>query len=73
MGKKGKCVFSFVIARDLSVLQLITVKKTTSQSYPSPFDDGGGEDSQQGDGRAPAHRDFRDKYFKGFKKDGTEI
>ncbi|KAH9963840.1 tRNA guanosine-2'-O-methyltransferase [Russula dissimulans] len=64
--------------------RLITIRKTTSESYPPPtFESqtapqGGGESEEAGEGdseseppvhvHVPAHRDFREKYFKGFNK-----
>jgi tRNA (guanine10-N2)-methyltransferase len=48
--------------------RLITIRKTTDVDYPPPtFDNSpsGGEDT---DGmHVPAHKDFREKYFQGFK------
>jgi tRNA (guanine10-N2)-methyltransferase len=46
--------------------KLVTMKKTTVKEYPMPtFDrsEGEGEDQQH----APAHQNFREKYFQGFK------
>lgn len=54
--------------------QLITIRKTTSEKYSSPFEphvndaDTDRIDERQG-GHIPAHRDFREKYFRGFKKE----
>jgi len=61
--------------------RLITIRKFTSQSYPPPtFDSQTASPLQRRDGEAegegsssslthvPAHRDFREKYFQGFKK-----
>jgi len=52
--------------------RLITIKKTTSESFRSPFADGEGTDDEpEGPSteHVPAHKDFREKYFKRFKKD----
>ncbi|KAF9784413.1 tRNA guanosine-2'-O-methyltransferase [Thelephora terrestris] len=54
--------------------RLITIKKCTDESYPPPMlrrtseveiHDGDGEDTGA---HIPAHKDFRVKYFQGFKK-----
>jgi len=61
--------------------RLITIRKVTSQSFPPPtFDSQTASPPHRRDGEAegegsssslihvPAHRDFREKYFQGFKK-----
>ena len=58
--------------------QLITIRKATSQSYPPPIFDSHAaapnrDESEEGDPsplpvHVPAHRDFREKYFQGFRK-----
>lgn len=61
--------------------QLITICKVTSRSYPRPTFDPHAAPTPQGDGaesegdllvrapvHVPAHRDFREKYFQGFRK-----
>ena len=58
--------------------QLITIRKATSQSYPPPtFDSHAAaphdDESAKGEpsplpAHVPAHRDFREKYFQGFRK-----
>jgi len=63
--------------------QLITICKVTSRSYPRPTFDLHAAPTPQGDGaraesegdllvrapvHVPAHRDFREKYFQGFRK-----
>ena len=73
MGKKSAYGFRFsgdFLTRFAS--QLITIKKVTTEKYPSPFDqhfvtqeDIRAEESEH----VPSHKDFREKYFKGFKKD----
>ncbi|EIN11648.1 RNA methylase [Punctularia strigosozonata HHB-11173 SS5] len=46
--------------------RLITIRKTGSAEYPPPtFNADSGGDPVH----VPAHRDFREKYFKGFRKD----
>ncbi|KAF8135476.1 tRNA guanosine-2'-O-methyltransferase [Boletus edulis] len=51
--------------------RLITIRKTTAESYPPPtFDSADINDA--GTLRAPAHKDFREKYFQGFKKASEE-
>jgi tRNA (guanine10-N2)-methyltransferase len=52
--------------------QLITVKKVTAEVYPRPVFKSNGSDSekQQTTAHVPAHKDFREKYFQGFRKDG---
>lgn len=50
--------------------RLITIKKTTSESFGSPFEEGSVDESEGGSTEhVPAHKDFREKYFKRFKKD----
>jgi len=54
--------------------RLITIRKTTSEKYPSPFelpvnDEGSDRTDERQSGHIPAHRDFREKYFRGFKKE----
>ncbi|KAI9510945.1 tRNA guanosine-2'-O-methyltransferase [Russula earlei] len=57
--------------------RLITIRKTTSRLYPPPTFDARravhiGDTEGEGDSdipiHVPAHRDFREKYFQGFKK-----
>ena len=73
MGKKS--AYGFRFSGDLLtrlVSQLITIKKVTTEKYPSPFDQHfvTQEDLQVGESEhVPSHKDFREKYFKGFKKD----
>ncbi|KAF4567631.1 hypothetical protein EYR40_006632 [Pleurotus pulmonarius] len=47
--------------------RLVTIKKVTSDTYPAPFGDNG-EQSQNTTEHEPAHKDFREKYFQGFRK-----
>jgi tRNA (guanine10-N2)-methyltransferase len=50
--------------------KLITIKKTSSAEYPSPsFDSVKDAAEGSGDMYVPAHKDFREKYFQGFRKD----
>ncbi|KAI0930157.1 hypothetical protein AcW1_008911 [Taiwanofungus camphoratus] len=51
--------------------RLITLRKTTSKCYPPPLFS---SPERQGEGsvHVPAHRDFREKYFQGFKKHETD-
>ena len=57
-------------------LQLITIKKTTNTHYPSPYNSAGGDAVSDCDrnenGHVPTHKDFREKYFKGFRRDSDE-
>ncbi|KAJ7680272.1 hypothetical protein DFH06DRAFT_1265322 [Mycena polygramma] len=46
--------------------RLVTIQKTTHKSYPPPSFD---EERDPGE-HIPAHKDFREQYFRGFKKDG---
>ncbi|KAH8119569.1 RNA methylase [Phellopilus nigrolimitatus] len=60
--------------------RLITIRKTTSEEYASPFghtaEGFSAEDDKQmredGESRIPAHKDFREKYFRGFRKDDAD-
>ncbi|CAE6483335.1 unnamed protein product [Rhizoctonia solani] len=50
--------------------RLITMEKVTKEEYPAPTF--GLE--ERANGHTPAHKNFRDKYFKGFRKeDGVDI
>jgi len=46
--------------------RLVTMRKTTSEKYPRPSFD----NDDESETRTPAHKDFRLKYFQGFKKNG---
>ncbi|EJD03356.1 RNA methylase [Fomitiporia mediterranea MF3/22] len=61
--------------------RLITIKKTTGTYYPSPFETSkegkdrvsvSAPDRTGNGGHVPAHKDFREKYFKGFRRDTDE-
>ena len=73
-GRRVKLSIASTPQRGLIHLQLITIRKCTNESYPPPMlrrmpevevDDGDSEEIGQ---RIPAHKDFRVKYFQGFKK-----
>lgn len=50
--------------------RLITLKKTTSAKYPPPtFDTIPVTEAPETPTHIPAHKDFREKYFQGFKRD----
>ncbi|ETW80532.1 hypothetical protein HETIRDRAFT_319345 [Heterobasidion irregulare TC 32-1] len=51
--------------------RLVTIRKTTTHIYPPPrFDSRPEELDQPAENlHIPAHKDFREKYFQGFKKD----
>jgi tRNA (guanine10-N2)-methyltransferase len=49
-------------------VKLVTIKKTTTKEYLTPMFDLSEEEEDQ---HAPAHQNFREKYFRGFKA-GTE-
>ncbi|KAI0320790.1 tRNA guanosine-2'-O-methyltransferase [Amylostereum chailletii] len=54
--------------------RLVTIRKTTSVSYPPPtFEPQSAAKSEIEDVHVPAHRDFREKYFQGFKKADTDL
>ncbi|KIJ67993.1 hypothetical protein HYDPIDRAFT_126592 [Hydnomerulius pinastri MD-312] len=48
--------------------RLITIRKTTTQSHPPPNFDAPETEGEH----IPAHKDFREKYFQGFKKEDGE-
>lgn len=48
--------------------QLITIKKVTTLAYPPPSFDPSGAIISGAPEHVPAHKDFREKYFQGFKK-----
>jgi len=45
----------------------VTIRKTTIERYPPPTFEPVDLDAQE-ETHIPAHRDFREKYFQGFKK-----
>ncbi|KAJ7045462.1 S-adenosyl-L-methionine-dependent methyltransferase [Mycena alexandri] len=45
--------------------RLVTIRKATHESYPPPCF----EEERDPDARIPAHKDFREQYFRGFKKE----
>ena len=49
---------------------MITIRKTTDQKFPPPtFDPAHAvTENPDVDTHVPAHKDFRSKYFQGFKK-----
>ncbi|OJA08681.1 hypothetical protein AZE42_01175 [Rhizopogon vesiculosus] len=49
--------------------RLITIKKTSLVEYPPPSFDSVRDAEESGDMYVPAHKDFREKYFQGFKKE----
>jgi len=49
--------------------RLITIKKTSLVEYPPPPFDSARDAEESGDMYVPAHKDFREKYFQGFKKE----
>lgn len=49
--------------------RLITIKKTAHTDYLPPSFDPVGEAEESRDTHVPAHKDFREKYFQGFKRD----
>ncbi|KAK7676869.1 hypothetical protein QCA50_020205 [Cerrena zonata] len=55
--------------------RLITVRKTSTESYPRPsfasFANAEDSGTPQED-HVPAHKDFREKYFRGFKRDDEQ-
>jgi len=53
--------------------RLITIRKTTSIKFSPPtFDYVGETDLELSQSHVPAHKDFREKYFQGFRKDTEE-
>ncbi|RDX42082.1 tRNA guanosine-2'-O-methyltransferase [Lentinus brumalis] len=51
--------------------RLITVRKITTKKYPPPTFDPAHAVTENADGHVPAHKDFREKYFQGFKKNDS--
>ncbi|KAH7888729.1 tRNA guanosine-2'-O-methyltransferase [Phlebopus sp. FC_14] len=51
--------------------RLVTVRKMTADDYPPPAFDTATAKSTE-DERSPAHRDFREKYFQGFRKESGQ-
>ncbi|KAI1795660.1 tRNA guanosine-2'-O-methyltransferase [Ganoderma leucocontextum] len=53
--------------------RLITIRKTTTEAYPPPTFDPAHAVTENVDVHVPAHKDFREKYFHGFKKNDISI
>ena len=53
------------------MLQLITIRKNTTDQYPPPTFDPSHAVTENVDAHVPAHKDFREKYFQVFKKNET--
>ncbi|KAK1232664.1 hypothetical protein PQX77_003195 [Marasmius sp. AFHP31] len=51
--------------------RLVTIRKTTSERYPPPSFSPSSETEEST--HVPAHRDFREKYFQGFKKTENDV
>ncbi|GLB37684.1 putative RNA methylase family UPF0020 [Lyophyllum shimeji] len=49
--------------------RLVTVRRSTDREYPPPSFQ---QETQQEVTHIPAHKDFREKYFQGFRKDDDE-
>ncbi|KAJ7703248.1 RNA methylase [Mycena rosella] len=45
--------------------RLVTIRKATDESYPPPSF----EEEREPGGHVPGHKDFREQYFRGFKKE----
>ncbi|RDB25139.1 tRNA (guanine(10)-N2)-methyltransferase [Hypsizygus marmoreus] len=50
--------------------RLVTIRKNTDREYPPPSFD---QELQAPSTHIPAHKDFREKYFQGFKKEGEDV
>jgi tRNA (guanine10-N2)-methyltransferase len=46
----------------------VTIKKTTHDSYPPPIFEAKPATLDNKEAHVPAHKDFREKYFQGFRK-----
>ncbi|KAI0066133.1 RNA methylase [Artomyces pyxidatus] len=54
--------------------RLVTIRKTTCESFPPPTFESHAEEGEVEGAHIPAHKDFRGKYFQGFKKEfGTPV
>ncbi|KAI0665934.1 tRNA guanosine-2'-O-methyltransferase [Trametes maxima] len=53
--------------------RLITIRKATSDKYPPPTFDPAHAVTENVTSHVPAHKDFREKYFQGFKKGDSDI
>nr|VWO99928.1 Lysophospholipase 1 (EC (Phospholipase B 1) [Ganoderma boninense] len=53
--------------------RLITIRKTTTEAYPPPTFDPAHAVTDNVEAHVPAHKDFREKYFQGFKKNDISI
>ncbi|KAL0956084.1 hypothetical protein HGRIS_002253 [Hohenbuehelia grisea] len=52
--------------------RLVTIKKTATTSFPPPVFNTNDDTSWLGpSGHVPAHKDFREKYFQGFRKENS--
>lgn len=66
LGPTSKFMAVNVLSLLIIVSKLVTVQKITNATYSAPKFDSGGLDSAL---HTPAHKDFREKYFQGFKKE----
>lgn len=52
--------------------RLVTIRKTTTSEYPPPPFEPRERMNTKGFTHVPAHKDFREKYFQGFRKDNGD-
>lgn len=64
-GRRASQLGVFLKVQSLNALQLVTIRKTSTSTYAPPSF----EPSEADSNHVPAHKDFRDKYFQGFKKE----
>ena len=60
------------LMRDSWLLQLITIRKITSEQHPPPMFAPAPDEPDDTPTHTPAHKDFREKYFQRFGKPKSE-
>lgn len=68
---KGPYWFSCRFVLTLHLFQLVTIRKTTKERYPPPTFEPVIREADE-EVHIPAHKDFREKYFQGFKPKADE-
>ena len=74
-GRRVCCIYDIYFRFSLnftSPFQLVTIRKTTSKKYPPPSFDPIPPVVDE-NAHIPAHKDFREKYFQGFKSKTDEF
>lgn len=67
-GRRASIACRIIYVLVLPFWQLITIRKATTAKYPPPSFDPAHAVTENVSSHVPAHKDFREKYFQGFKK-----